>query len=123
MRKFLSAAAALGSVLVPALAFGQIAPPTGATLPTNPTTDVGGVLRLICLAVAWMFWALIILAIIFVLLAAFGYVTSAGDPEKTGKAKKQIIYAAVAVAVAAFARVVPTLVANLIGATGTFTSC
>ena len=54
----------------------------------------------------WLLTALIVLAGLFVVWAAYNYLTSGGDPEKVGKAKDTLIYAAVAVAVGLLAKVV-----------------
>ena len=67
----------------------------------------------------WLFGLLIILAVIFVLVAAFKYLTSGGDPEKVKSANHSLIYAAVAVAVAILAKGIPYLVASFLGTTVT----
>jgi len=54
-------------------------------------------------------------AVIFIILAAFGYLTSGGDPEKVGSAKNKIVYAIVAIIVAALAFAVPRLIFNILG--------
>ena len=51
----------------------------------------------------WIFAVLIILAVIFILLAAFTYLTSGGG-EEVKKAHKQLLYAAIAIAVAVLAK-------------------
>ncbi len=58
----------------------------------------------------WVFVILIALAGLFVIIGAFTFVTSAGDPEKTKKGREYILYAAIGLAVAFLAKAVPGLV-------------
>jgi|SRR3989344_5947182 len=51
----------------------------------------------------WMFAFLIVIAVIFILLAAFNYLTAAGDDTKIKKAHKMLLYSAVAIAVGVLA--------------------
>jgi len=68
---------------------------------------------LICNFLAYFFWIVIVLSVIFVLLAAFDYVTAGDDTEKTSRARKRITYAAVGVAVALIATGFPAIVSSL----------
>jgi len=52
----------------------------------------------------------------FILYAAFIYLTAGGDPEKVKTASNQLIYAAVAIAVALVAQGIRFIVAQLVGA-------
>ncbi|MBN2197797.1 hypothetical protein JW698_01200 [Candidatus Wolfebacteria bacterium] len=68
----------------------------------GPST-VGGIVEIIRNVVRWVYILFFILAVLFILFAAFTYLTAGGDTEKVEKAKNQIIYAAVAIAVALLA--------------------
>ena len=98
------------ALLVPVLALADITPPAGG-LPT-PVTSLGGLASQICAVAGWIFTFLIILAVIYVLVAAFRYLTAGGDPEKVKKANHTLIYAAVAVVVAVVAKGVPLIVGS-----------
>ena len=101
--------------VAPLLAGAQTAPPP-------PITTLSGFQSFICtVIVGWMFTFLVILAIIFVLVAAFKYLTASGDPEKVKAASHQLIYAAVAIVVAIFAKGVPLIIGSIFGSS--FTSC
>jgi hypothetical protein len=52
------------------------------------------------------------LALLFITIAGFKYITSYGDPQETGKAKNTIIYAAVGLAVALSAAAITNFVAG-----------
>jgi uncharacterized membrane protein len=91
------------------MAFAQQSAPT-------TVTSIGGVVAIICTAVGWMFTFLIVLAVVFVLVAAFKYLTAAGDPEKVKSASHTLIYAGVAVAVAILAKGFPLIIGSFFGA-------
>lgn len=65
--------------------------------------------------IKWMFTLLLVLAVVFIIVAAFKYLTAGGDEEKVGGAHKMIIYAVVAIAVAFLAQGVSFVVAQLLG--------
>lgn len=81
----------------------------------QPVQDTGKVMDLICLILSWIFTAAIVLSIVIVLMAAFKYMTAAGDPEKLKTAHKMLMYVAVGVAVAILARTIPILVGSFFG--------
>ena len=99
--------------LLPALALAQ--PATTPTSPTSPITSITGVGSLMCTIFAWAFYFLVILAIIFVVIAAFKYLFAAGDPEKVKSAGHMVIYAVVAIAVGLIARAVPGIITSITG--------
>lgn len=101
----------VGASLLPVMA-------AAATLPPAPITTLTGFQTFICTVIAaWMFTFLIVLAVVFVLVAAFKYLTAAGDPEKVKSAGSTLIYAAVAIVVALFARGLPLIVGSLFSTT------
>jgi len=52
----------------------------------------------------WLFAILIAVAVIFILIAAFHFITAAGDPAKTEKARNYVLYALIGVVVAFVAK-------------------
>jgi len=103
----------VGIAAFPYLTFA--APPP---VPRPPITSVGGIIGIMCTVFNWMFYFLIILTVIFILFAAFKYLTAGGDPEKVKGANYMLIYAAVAVVVALIAKGFPLIVGTLVGTTG-----
>ncbi len=102
------------SIIAPMLAFAQNPP----TVPPTPTAlqNLNAFRTFICLVIfGWFFTFLIVLAAIFALVAAYKYLTAGGDPEKVKSASNVLIYAAIAVVAALFARGLPLLVSSLIG--------
>lgn len=118
----------LSVLLTPAFlvsAFGQAAalsspdissasiPPGAATAPIRQPWDIINLFNAILVWVATAFW---ILAVIFIFYAAFLYLTAGGDPERTRKAHKQLLWAVIAIAVALMAYGMPLLIRNILSA-------
>jgi magnesium-transporting ATPase (P-type) len=109
----------IAATLAPAFVFAQNALPQ---LPNSGIDSVPRVIQFICTIAGWIFSFLIILAVIYVLIAAFRYLTSQGDSEKISGANQALIYAAVAIAVAVVANALPKVVVNLVSG-GSVTTC
>ncbi|PIT92690.1 MAG: hypothetical protein COU08_00820 [Candidatus Harrisonbacteria bacterium CG10_big_fil_rev_8_21_14_0_10_42_17] len=110
--KVLSTAGLVGIFLVlPLVGFAQ----TGRTsLPGATLTSVGDFVALITKVLNFAFAILLILAVAFVLIAAFKYLTSGGDPEKIKSANGTLIWALVAVAVAILAFSIVRVLVNTV---------
>lgn len=109
------------SLALPVLVLAQ-APPVPSNVPQSNITSLQSILNLLCVVFGWLFWFLVVLAVIMVLVAAFRYITAAGNPENVGKAGSTLLYAAVAIGVALIARAIPFVVGTFLGA-GTVSSC
>lgn len=109
MKKFLIISAL---TLLPLLAIAQAPPPTPTVI-----TSYGDVIRVINTIGNWMFGLLLALAAIFIIYAAFLYLTAAGNEEQVSKAKTIIIYAIVAIVVGILARGIVVVVQSLLGTT------
>ncbi len=108
MKKLISGFSGVLAAALPVLALAQSQPP-------QTLTSAQAVQQFICTTViGWMFTFLIILAIVFILIAAYKYLTAAGDPEKVKSASHTLIYAAIAVAVALLARGIPLIIGTLL---------
>jgi Na+/glutamate symporter len=115
---------------LPLLASAQQIPspaPGGAVnpspVPQGNITSLQGILNTVCIVFDWAFYFLIALAVLFIVVAAFRYLTAAGDPEKVKAAGSTLLYAAIAVAVALLARAIPLVVASFLGAQGSIGTC
>jgi len=117
MKKILASAALaviLGAlVLTPALAqYAPGQPPSGQqpAVPITGEQSVSGWVLIFVTAVRWVYTILFILAVLFILLAAYNFVTSKGDPEKVSTARKQVLWAVIGVAVGLLAWTIVRLV-------------
>ena len=112
------------ALALPVLAFAQVQqPPVTAPGNINNINQITGQAGILCVVINWIFWILILLVIVFVLVAAFKYLTAGGDPEKVKAAGSTLLYAAVAVVVAVLAKGLPMIVSTFIGGGLTGTGC
>ena len=104
------------ALALPVLASAQV-PPAPVNAPSNiqNINQIAGSAGIICTIINWIFWLLIVLTVIFVLVAAFKYLTAAGDPEKVKSAGSTLLYAAIAVVVALIAKGLPLIISTFIG--------
>lgn len=109
MKKFTKVA--LIAQFIPFVAMAQ-------TLPQSGVTDFPGIISLICRLAGYAFTILVVLSIVFVIYAAYLYLTAAGDPEKVKKANATILYAAIAIVVAILAKALPGIVGSLMNTPG-----
>ena len=92
-----------GTANVPASMAGAGTLTTG-----NVQTYVGNILN-------WVFYFFIVLAVVFILIAAFSYLTAGGDEQKITKAKNELIYAIIAIVIAVLAKSIVALIAGIAG--------
>ncbi len=98
-----------GVSALPLLAFAQ------PQVPGNIVNTYGDVTTLISTAANWILGILLAAAVVFILIAAFNYLTSGGDEKKVASAKKMVTYAIIAIALGLLARGVVALVLSFFG--------
>ncbi len=81
-----------------------------------PVRSIEDVIAILNRVVDWFFTILMIVAVIFIFVAAVGYLTSGGKEDKIIKAQRQFIYAVVAIGIALVARGIEFIVRQLLGA-------
>jgi len=107
---------AIGLLLLPAIVPVRAAVPTyGEEIITTPQEFID----LIKSITKWIFSIVMAIAILFIILAAWYFLTAAGNPEAIAKARQMLIYAIVGIAVALLAAGLPALINAFLGATGT----
>jgi hypothetical protein len=122
MKKYLiSLAAMLGAAAFARMAVAAVTvpKPNNITIGTSPVQATTDITLFLCGLLNWIFWGLIVLAIIMVLVGGYYYVTSAGEADKVSKANKTLLYAAIAVVVALVAQGVPLVVGSFLGNSST----
>ena len=87
-------------------------PSFNSNVTNDNLTHVSGWVGILLTIVRWVYTILFIVAVLFILLAAYNFVMSKGDPEKVSAAKKQLLYAVVGIAVGLLSYLVVTLVQN-----------
>ena len=76
--------------------------------------DVGGVISILNYVLQLIYTVFFIAAVLFILLAGFGYLTANGDPGKIKKASNKLIFGIVGIAVGLLATGVKSLVASFL---------
>ncbi|GEM_PF-4228908 len=85
-----------------------------ALLPGVVTPTIQGFVQgFLCQIAVWMFYILIGLSVIYVIWAAYRYLTSAGEEEKIRTANRTLTYAAIAIAVALVAKAFPLIIVSV----------
>lgn len=115
MKSFFYSLAASGLLLATNVAqaaqkFEAIPDPSRTILKKGPT----GVIVLIETITNWLFVFLLVLAVLFIILAAYKYMFSEGGEEGVSAAHKMLIYAVVAIAVAFLAKGIVFVVRQLV---------
>ena len=126
MNKFkrfaLDFAAPVVTLALPVLASAALGEP-GLQAPNADINSINAVGSTLCSVTNWLFYFLIIVAVIFIIVAAFKYLTAAGDAEKVKSAGHELLYAVIAIIVGILAKATPTLVVSIIGQGGLNTGC
>jgi amino acid transporter len=82
--------------------------------PESPVKTPEGLIDVAAGIVKWVYIIFFIIAVMFILFAAFNYLSGAGNPEKLKKAHDMIIYAAIAIAIALLAVGAVTIIKNFL---------
>lgn len=106
------------AVELPGNVYENITNPTRGHMPTSNVTDVQGLAGIVVKVLTWTYTIFFVVAVLFVLFAAYAYLGGGEDAEKIKNAHKKIIWASVAIAVALLALSVNLIVQNFIGASG-----
>ncbi len=80
----------------------------------SPIQGPGGLLNVVAGIVKWVYTLFFVIAVLFILFAAFNYLTAGGQPEKVKSAQDQLLYAAIAIAIALMAIGVTAIIKNVL---------
>ncbi len=115
MKKFSKAALITAAILLPVLAMAQGATGIQEVKPLAGDTPIAGLMTKVA---NWATGLLIALSTLFIIFAAFLYVTAGADPGNVDKAKTIIMYAVIGIVVALLSQVVAGVVKAVIGTGG-----
>lgn len=110
MKKLTQKIVSAALLALPMLGFAQ-APSSPRVTTITSVQDIFDIIQTI---INWLAATFFAVAVIFIFYAAYLYLTAAGDPEKLTKAKNQLIYSIVAIAIGLIAFSVTTIVSNFI---------
>ncbi len=100
-------------VLMPLFAEAQIAPWGGGIPLVTPNAQFD-ILKFVTQVLSWAFGLLIVIAVLFIVYAAFLYITAAGEDDKIKQAKNYIVYAVIALVVGAISQALIAIVRNFL---------
>lgn len=116
MKRFLPALVLASLLVIPVVG---LANDTGLQeAPEGPQT--GGELVLLIEKIGnWAFTILLVVAVVFLIIAGFWFVTAQGDPEKINKARQMLINALIGIAIALLAKGLVAVIGSILGYTAT----
>lgn len=88
--------------------------PNFQDLPVGPQSG-SVVLETIDAITDWIFAILMVIAVIYLIMGAYQFVTGGGEPEKVNEARKKLLYAIIGIALALAANGVDDVLGNIIG--------
>ncbi len=89
--------------------------PLTAVAQDSPVKSVNDVIRVLNDIVGWAYKIFFIVAVMFVIFAAYKFLFAQEDPEKIKSAKNQIIYAVVAIIIALLSVSFDVIIKNFLG--------
>lgn len=88
-----------------------ITPPGGEPIAGETASALGDIISRVF---GFLFWIIMMLSVLFFLIGAFFYLTSAGSEEKTKKAKNYLVYAAIGIVLALLSNLLPRLISSVL---------
>jgi len=82
--------------------------------PTGPTTG-GAVVELIVNLTNWLFVGFMVLAAVFIVFAAWQFISSGAEPAAVAQARSKLLWAVIAIGVAVLSRGIVAVVRSIIG--------
>ena len=98
-------------------AFAQVIIPGQTPAPfinQQGPSSVSGWVQVVLTVIKWFYSIIFIIAVFFILMAAFHFVTSKGDPAKTKTARSELMYAVVGIAVALLSYGIVAFIGNTV---------
>lgn len=112
MKKNTLLALALITLFVfPAIGLAERIEPLDETALTTPSA----IITLIENITKYIFYGVMAIAVLFIIISAFYFLTAAGNPDKVTTARQMLIYALIGVAVALLAYALPFIVKGILG--------
>lgn len=86
--------------LIPYLIYSPFALAAQCDRSQTPICSIADIFTVLNNIVSWMYRIFFVVAVLFILLAAYNYLTARGNPETIQKVNKQILYAVIAIIIA-----------------------
>ena len=114
MKKYLLLIAFVFLIGFPFVVHAGIIDPFNKGDMTSPIQSAGGALGVVVVAIQWMYTIFFIVAVFFILMAAYNFVLGGANEKKVAAAKGQLKYAAIAIVVALLASGMSLVISNFL---------
>ncbi len=111
-QKIVSVAVIAATIITPLATLAQVSGITA--LPSAPITSLGAAQNSLANIVNWIITIFWIITVLFLIWAAVLYLTAGGDEEKVGQAKKRVVGAIIAAAIALLSTGLQAIVIRLL---------
>jgi hypothetical protein len=105
------------SQLVSKYGSGALIALTASTRIALAQTAASQLTKIFCSVAGFLYMLALAVGVIYVVVAAFKYMSAAGDASKVSEAHKSLLWAAIGIGVAIIAQGFPNIVAGLLGGT------
>ena len=85
-----------------------------AATPAGPYQGEVDILKVLNTIINWVFAIFLAIAVLFIILAAFQFLTAGGNSEKVSEARDKLLYAAIGIAVAMLSKAIVPIVAGIL---------
>lgn len=97
---------------------GEVASPKTIGIQGVNVEEVGDIVKILIKILRWTYTVFFIIAVLYIIFAAYTYLTANEQPEKIKSAHNQLIYAAIAIAIALLAVSATMIVKSIISPSG-----
>ena len=111
MKKFLSGLVLASLLVVPVIGLAQEVSPGEA--PPGPQSGAEMIVLIENIG-NWAFTILLVVAVVFLIIAGFWFVTASGDPEKVNKARGMLVNALIGIAIALLAKGLVAVITSIL---------
>ena len=102
-------------IILSILLFSFLTPFLVEAIKIGPIIEAKSVEEIINVIVNFIFWTALALAPIMIILAAFYFLTSGGNPEKVNTAKRIIFWTLIGLFIVLLAKAIPAIIKQIIG--------
>ena len=102
-------------IILPMFFFFLLAPFLVEAIKIGPIIEAKSIEEIINLIVNYILWAAVLLVPLMIIIAAFYFLTSGGNPEKINTAKRIIFWTLIGLFIVLLAKAIPAIIKQIIG--------
>jgi len=89
-------------------------PPGGVEIPDGPAKG-SDLVDIVDRVTNWIFIILLLSATVFIIIAAFQFLSGGGNPNDTSEARRKLLFGVIAIVVGSFAKAIPIVLRSIVG--------